>query len=163
MNITVILTIIFIHWIADFVLQREKWSLGKSKNWGDLLAHTVTYSLVWLFIGGCIYLQQFKPYNPESNKIMNIYWNYWIPRGLLFVLITFVCHTITDYFTSRLNSRLLPKTTLVTLNTRYLGGGGNEMLCYPKGSSHHNFFVSIGFDQVLHYTQLFLTYYFLTK
>lgn len=161
MSLTVILTIIFVHWIADFVLQREKWSLGKSKNWSDLLSHTVTYSFVWLFIGGCIYLQQFKPYNPESNQIMNIYWSHWIPRGLLFVLITFVCHTITDYFTSRLNSRLLPETILLTFTNRDLEA--KEMLCYPKGSSHHNFFVSIGFDQVLHYTQLFLTYHFLTR
>jgi hypothetical protein len=54
-----------------------------------------------------------------------------------FWLITFVCHTITDYFTSRLNSRL-----------------------WAKGDVH-NFFVSIGFDQVLHYVQLFTTYYLL--
>lgn len=139
MSLTVILTIIFVHWIADFVFQTDKQAKGKSKNWGDLLSHTVTYSLVWLFIGGCIYLQQFKPYNPESNEIMNIYWKHLIPRGLLFVLITFICHTITDYFTSRLNSKL-----------------------WAKGDVH-NFFVSIGFDQVLHYTQLFLTYHFLTR
>ena len=51
-----------------------------------------------------------------------------------FVIITFICHTVTDYFTSRLNSKL-----------------------WAKGDVH-NFFVSVGFDQVLHYAQLFLTY-----
>ena len=57
----------------------------------------------------------------------------------LFPPITFVSHWITDYFTSRLNSIL-----------------------WAKGDVH-NFFVSVGFDQVLHYLQLFLTFYLLTK
>ena len=52
-----------------------------------------------------------------------------IPKILLFGLITFVCHTVT----SRLNSKL-----------------------WAKGDVH-NFFVSIGFNQVLHYVQLVLT------
>jgi len=57
----------------------------------------------------------------------------------LFFLITFVAHTITDYFTSRLNSKL-----------------------WAEGKVHW-FFVSIGFDQILHYIQLFSTYQILTK
>lgn len=56
------------------------------------------------------------------------------PWMLLFAPITFCFHWVTDYYTSRLNSCL-----------------------YEKGDIH-NFFVSVGFDQVLHYTQLFLTY-----
>jgi hypothetical protein len=45
-SLTVILAIIIIHWIADFVFQDEKWALGKSKNWSDLLKHTYLYSMV---------------------------------------------------------------------------------------------------------------------
>lgn len=56
----------------------------------------------------------------------------------LFCLITFTAHWITDFFTSRLNGYL-----------------------WLKGDVH-NFFVSVGFDQVLHYVQLFLTFYLLT-
>lgn len=138
-DLKIVLAIILIHWVADFVFQTDKMAKGKSKNWNDLLSHTGTYSFVWLFIGGCIYLQQFRPYNPEHNKIINIYWSYWIPRGILFVFITFIAHTITDYFTSRLNSKL-----------------------WSEGKVHY-FFISVGFDQVLHYTQLLLTYYLLTK
>jgi hypothetical protein len=51
-------------------------------------------------------------------------------------MITFVCHTVTDYITSRINSRLWLAQRV------------------------HDFFVSIGFDQVLHYTQLYITYLF---
>lgn len=139
MNLIEIFSILIIHWFADFVLQTDKQAKGKSKNWKDLLSHTGTYSLVWLFIGFCIYLGQFKPYNKEHNEIMNQYWSHYIPLGLLFVLITFITHTITDYFTSRLNSKL-----------------------WAKGKVHY-FFVAVGFDQVLHYVQLFTTYYLLNK
>lgn len=134
LNLIEIFSIIFLHWVADFVLQTDKQAKGKSKNWRDLINHTSVYSLVWLLVGGFIYLHQFKPYDQVHNNMMNAYWQHWIPRGLLFVLITFICHTITDYFTSRLNSKL-----------------------WAKGDVH-NFFVSVGFDQVLHYIQLFLTY-----
>ncbi len=56
----------------------------------------------------------------------------------LFWMVTIASHTIIDYITSRTNSTL-----------------------WLKGNTH-NFFVGIGFDQLLHYTQLILTYYYLT-
>jgi hypothetical protein len=52
----------------------------------------------------------------------------------IFVLLTFGFHTIQDYITSRLNSEL-----------------------WAEGKTHL-FFVSIGFDQLLHFIQLLLTY-----
>jgi hypothetical protein len=55
------------------------------------------------------------------------------PVWLAFLLI-FVTHWITDYFTSRRTSKLY------------------------KEERYHDFFVVIGFDQVLHYTQLFLIF-----
>ncbi len=122
-TLTEIFSIIVIHWIADFVLQTDKQAKGKSKNWSDLLEHTNNYSLLWTIIG--------MFYTIIS---LNTSWNW-----LLFGLITFIAHTITDYFTSRLNSKL-----------------------WAKGQTH-NFFVSVGFDQTLHYIQLFLTYYLLFK
>ncbi len=122
-TLTEIFSIIVIHWIADFVLQTDKQAKGKSKNWSDLLEHTGNYSLLWTTIG--------MFYTIIS---LNTSWNW-----LLFGLITFIAHTITDYFTSRLNSKL-----------------------WAKGQTH-NFFVSVGFDQTLHYIQLFLTYYLLFK
>lgn len=51
-----------------------------------------------------------------------------------FGLITLVIHTIQDYITSRINARLWGKKKV------------------------HLFFVSIGFDQFLHFIQLILTY-----
>jgi len=123
MNLIEIFIIIIIHWFADFVLQTDEQAKGKSKNWVDLLQHTVNYSLLWTTIG--------MLYTIVS---LSASWNW-----LLFGLITFIAHTITDYFTSRLNSKL-----------------------WSEGKVH-NFFVSIGFDQVLHYVQLFITYYYLKQ
>ena len=124
-DLKIVLAIILIHWLADFVFQTDKMARGKSKNWNDLLSHTGTYSFIWF----C-----FVPFYVLLNLDTYVEWT-----GTLFVLITFIAHTITDYFTSRLNSKL-----------------------WAKGDVH-NFFVSIGGDQVLHYTQLLLTYYILTK
>lgn len=115
LNLIEIFSIIIIHFIGDFVLQTDKQAKGKSKNWNDLLSHTVTYSLCWII-----------------PAILMLGYN-----GAIFVIVTLVAHTITDYFTSRLNSKL-----------------------WSEGKVHY-FFISIGFDQVLHYIQLFLTYYLL--
>jgi hypothetical protein len=118
--------IIVIHWIADFVMQTDKMAKGKSNNSFDLIHHTATYSAFWMI---CIQFLWNQNHNTE-----------WVLLTTLkFTLITFISHTIQDYFTSRLNSKL-----------------------WAKGDVH-NFFVSIGFDQVLHYAQLFLTFYILNK
>jgi len=125
MNLYEILGILFIHWFADFVLQTDKQAKGKSKEWMPLLSHTINYSVVWFAVLFIYFM--FDP----SDK--NLY------ASFLFPLITFICHTITDYITSRENSKLW------------------------ESGKVHNFFVCIGFDQYLHYVQLFLTYWYLTK
>lgn len=122
-----VFSIIFIHWVADFILQTDKQAKGKSKNWGDLLEHTIIYSTVWVFAICLLF-----GYEIHNKTYL---WYFW--SSLAFAFITFISHTITDYYTSRLNSKL-----------------------WAKGDVH-NFFVSIGFDQVLHYIQLFTTYYIL--
>lgn len=126
MNLIEIFSIILIHWFADFVLQTDKQAKGKSKNWDDLLSHTLNYSLFWIVP---MLIIVFSGYTR-----LEVGWSQWM---LLFIPITFITHTITDYFTSRLNSKL-----------------------WSEGKVH-NFFVSVGFDQVLHYVQLFTTYYYL--
>lgn len=122
MNLIEIFLILIIHWIADFILQTNSQAKGKSKEWRPLLEHTVSYTLCWI------------PFLYFTKWYLNI-------DGInllgLFLPITFIAHTITDYFTSRLNSKL-----------------------WAQGKVH-NFFVSIGFDQILHYVQLFLTYWIL--
>jgi hypothetical protein len=64
---------------------------------------------------------------------------FWLWLGWEFAAITFVAHTATDYVTSRINSHLW------------------------NAQQVHWFFVSVGFDQFLHYTQLLLTYRYLNS
>jgi len=133
MNLIEIFSILIVHFLADFVLQTDKQAKGKSKNWNALLRHTFTYSAVWYFImlGFAVCGNHFGGYTIEELG--------WSPWMITFPFITFVAHTITDYFTSRINSKL-----------------------WAQGKTHL-FFVSVGFDQILHYVQLFLTYWLLTR
>lgn len=57
-----------------------------------------------------------------------------IGEAFLFAIITFIAHTITDYITSRVGKP------------------------YWEKGDYHNGFVVVGFDQILHYIQLFLTF-----
>jgi hypothetical protein len=127
MNLYEIFTIFICHYIFDFIMQDEKWALGKSKNWNDLLTHTVVYSVLWII----------------PITILGDAFNLYTPIMLFAIPITFFFHTATDYITSREVSKKFE-------NKHY-------------GSSIPNFgaFSIIGLDQVLHYIQLFLTYYFL--
>ena len=136
MSLVEIFSIIIIHFVADFIMQDERWALNKSKNWDALLMHTITYTSVWLVIALII--------DVYTNQTTND-WYFDTLDVQLFLLITFVCHTITDYFTSRIVSKKFAKQ--------------------EYGSPIPNFgaFTIIGGDQVLHYIQLFATYYYLIK
>lgn len=147
LTLTEILLIILIHWIADFVLQTEKQAKCKSKNLHDLLSHTIYYSIItslfYILLFPCIY--SFTELEPGYLNI------------IYFTLITFITHTITDYFTSRINNKFIPEREYVH---SYKIIDKFSFFRY-KNENWHNFFVSIGFDQVLHYTQLFMCYYLL--
>jgi hypothetical protein len=56
---------------------------------------------------------------------------------IIFAVVTFLMHYITDYFTSRVSKPFFEK------------------------QDYHNGFVVVGADQVAHYYQLLLTYYLL--
>lgn len=58
-------------------------------------------------------------------------------KGLAFSIITFIAHTTTDYFTSRWSKKFF------------------------SVQDYHNGFVVVGLDQILHYLQLYFTFYFL--
>lgn len=120
-SIYIVLIIIYCHWIADFVLQDEKWATSKGTDMVALLKHVTVYSMFWVIPGIFFFPKQM----------------------ILFILITFVCHFLTDWITST--------------NVKYKFEKGH------LGSKIPNFgaFTVIGFDQFLHLLQLILTYKFL--
>lgn len=83
-------------------------------------------------------LQHTVKYTIVMSTLMAIFTFMPIQQALLFGLITFPIHTVQDYVTSRINAKLW------------------------KDDERHWFFVSIGLDQLLHYYQLLLTYYFIS-
>jgi len=121
MEISIFIAILLLHWVADFLLQTDQQAVNKSKSMYHLLDHTLTYSLLW-FWAVLIFTTILE------HRTQDV-----ITLAVKFSAITFVAHTITDYFTSRLNAKLWAKKDM------------------------HYFFVSVGFDQVLHYVQLILT------
>lgn len=126
--------IIVLHYIGDFIFQDEEWAVNKSKSFICLIRHTLTYSFLW-FVSSYLLFRYYEGYEPSESFIGSI----------IFFSITLLTHTVTDYYTSRITSNLFAKKKL--------------------GSPIPNLgaFSMIGFDQILHYLQLFTTYYFVTK
>jgi hypothetical protein len=98
-----VLMLVWTHWFADFVCQTDEMALNKSKSNKWLSIHVLVYSVCFIWMG----------------------WK--------FALINGICHWITDFITSRINSHLV------------------------KLESKHWFFTCIGFDQAIHITTLLLT------
>lgn len=113
------------HLVGDFFLQSNWMATNKSKSIAPLAAHVAIYSLCFLWVGPT------------------------------FVVATFGLHFVTDYFTSRITSRLwFFQPTKV-----YYNAGGKRYECWiPEGGDRHWFFTTIGVDQYIHQICLVLTY-----
>ncbi len=109
-----IMQMLFIHWLADFYAQTDHDAKNKSSSNTALFSHTSTYSLIWFVF----------MWAQSSSLIL----------ALIFAFITFVCHSLQDYITSRIVKRYFDK------------------------KDYHNGFIIIGLDQMLHYAQLMLTF-----
>lgn len=70
-----IIFIVWLHFVADFILQTDKMALNKSSSMKWLSIHVVTYSLPFLWFG----------------------WRYALINGF--------AHFVTDWITSRLSAR----------------------------------------------------------
>ena len=131
MELKYILLIFITHFIADFIFQSEEMAKGKSTNNLQLLKHTFMYSFITFL---CLFLMGLFEWIFDISDILK-------PLNiLLFTIITFIFHTITDYMTSRVVKQKFD-------NQEY----GSDI---PNLGA----FTIIGFDQVLHYVQLFLTF-----
>jgi hypothetical protein len=105
-----------IHFLADFALQTSDQAKYKSENNRMLLYHVLTYSVVWFL---AVYI---------------VFGNH--TDAFIFAVITFICHFITDYCTSRIGKP------------------------FWEAKDYHNGFVVVGFDQMLHFLQLYYTFAF---
>ena len=117
MTFQTIMTVIAMHWFADFVLQTDWQAKNKSKDNFALLFHVTTYTIC-IFVCGIFFLT--NELTLQNIKI----WEVW-------AFLNGVVHFGVDYVTSRINTYL-----------------------WNKGRVH-DFFVMVGFDQVIHYACLF--------
>lgn len=117
-NLAAVIYILFIHFVADFLCQTDYWARNKSKSNSILATHVGIYSM--LMTGG----------------VWVIGIGLW--PGFVFFAVTFICHFITDYFSSRKTSKLF------------------------AAENYHWGFVVVGADQFAHYVQLLITYWLLT-
>lgn len=131
---TVPLSLLIVHWIADFRLQSDQMALKKSKENKWLTIHCLTYStafaLAFVF--------------------------FWGPRiAFEFACLTFIFHWVTDYFTSRTTTRLW---FFKPIDVHYNVGTKRYELYAQIGGNRHEFFCMIGLDQLIHAITLALTY-----
>ena len=107
-------SVLFVHWVADFVAQTDKQAKAKAKDFDALFSHCAVYATI-MTSAGALY--------PWVTASLN--------NLIVFGYSIFLSHITIDFVTSKLNAYL-----------------------YGKGRVH-DFFVSIGFDQWLHYVSIF--------
>lgn len=122
--------LILAHWFSDFVLQSDWQAINKSKNWLALGSHVGIYSLSMIVTMFVFFLvgALFKGY--EASIWLVLFIQFMFP----WILVNALLHFVTDAITSRISSYL-----------------------WLKGD-RHNFFVMVGFDQVIHLWTLILTF-----
>jgi len=131
--------LIVIHYVADFMFQTEQMATGKSKQNRQLFLHVYVYTSVFTYF---FILYLLFHLGMGHHKLIDINLT---PNILWFFPITFICHFIIDYVSSRITARKFAKKE------------------YYTGIPNMGAFSIIGIDQVFHYATLFLTYHFLTN
>jgi hypothetical protein len=121
------LSLLLAHWVGDWLLQTDWQATNKSKSNYALLSHVGTMG-VPLFVWALWW------YGPTELAV-----SFW--------LLNFVAHFATDWVTSRITSRLW----FVRVIEPYNGPGQKFYGAFDVGNRHW-FFVTIGFDQLLHFT-----------
>lgn len=141
MTLTLPLSLLIVHTVADFVFQTDKMAINKSKSMGWLSLHCLVYAMCFVWL------------------------------GFTFSIVTFMTHFLTDAITSRITGRLwfiqffepqdcprkyepknYPNPFLVLGGYQFYAGA----LVFL--GLRHWFFVVIGLDQLIHFTTLALTY-----
>ena len=136
LELVLVLQIVFAHWVSDFVLQSGWMATNKSKNWRALLAHVATYTAsmtVLMFIMAILLSDTVIKFNMINGIILAM-----TPSAYMaWILLNGVLHLITDAITSRITYKLWGRSKM------------------------HEFFVVVGFDQMIHYTCLFVTLWYM--
>lgn len=121
-----IITLLYAHFMADFVFQTHKMATQKSDDVRVLTTHILMYAMIFFFAFTLVGYVFAEYYNIEFSK--------WLSMSFGITIINSIFHFMIDYFTSKA--------------TKY----------FWKKEDYHNFFVVIGFDQLLHVSLLIISY-----
>lgn len=131
-SILMVVQILFAHWVSDFVLQTHWMATNKSKNWLALGSHVLTYTVAIAFLMltmSTVLSTAAIAYDLPNSVIFEM-----TPYAFaLWVAVNGVLHFATDAVTSRITYKLWGRSKM------------------------HEFFVVVGFDQMIHYLCLFGT------
>ena len=128
MNLLIIFVVLFGHWLSDFVLQKNKQKPTRSKKLRDKIEKLLKHLLPHTLIYSCI-LTVFI----GGLYLLNVFGQHCIWNIGIFFIVTYITHFITDF-------------TVTMINQEYL-----------RKNKRHQYFVSIGLDQLIHYFILFLS------
>lgn len=149
------LVLLFLHWVCDFVAQTHWQASNKSKSNLALGAHVGTYTLILAVYSALVF-----------GAVAGL------PAAaiIMFVLINAVLHFATDWVTSRGTSRLFGLALwcahkCMSYRDTYGHAPDDEqkrlMDAADGDQQWHNFFVLIGFDQLIHHLTLGVTLWWL--
>lgn len=133
------LIILVTHYVADFLLQTHWQASNKSKNNVALVEHVAVYTVVLAAVTAVLFG-------------LTAMW-------FVFFWFNGVLHFCTDYLTSRWSSRYF-KMAIDDMDTmrRSTKVYGDPNFFEVNPAKHwHNFFVVIGFDQLIHQATLAIT------
>jgi len=123
-----IILILIAHFVADFIFQPHFIAVSKSYNIKHLIYHIIIYALAFFIIFGLSWYFMFYIIG------FTITAEVWLQMAFGITIVNSVLHYIIDYFTSNISGY------------------------FWKKQDYHNFFVIIGFDQLLHISLLIISY-----
>lgn len=129
-----VIYILLVHYFADFRLQSDWMATNKSTNLKALLAHTGTYTLT-LFVALSLL----------TGHVLGVAW---------FAGITGIFHTLQDAVTSRM--------TTAQWFVKIVRPEPDGLHLVEFTEDRHEFFATIGMDQLFHYLQMFILWALLT-
>lgn len=128
---TTIVALMTIHWLADFVLQSRWMAVNKGSSLKALLLHVTVYTLV---LGFGVFLLAFWIIGGATSPGVI---EGSVRFAVVYALLNGILHGVVDFITSKMSSALY------------------------KSQDYYEFWVVIGFDQLLHTSILVLSYFWL--
>lgn len=151
LSLEIPLILLVLHFVGDFLFQSDWMATNKSRSWKALGLHILAYSLPFVGFGAYILWDVWSIISMWPEEAGDLLWMVAKLYGAWF-LFNMVLHFVTDAITSRITSALWFFKPVAKVDPYDI------QLYIAEGGSRHWFFVMIGFDQLIHFVTLALTW-----